>query len=142
MQKSIFLLLLLCYSFTNAQNSSGNNSIIPAPNFYKTTGDSIRLNGKIKVIFEKNKFSTKEQKTANIFESAINSNTSNKKSNIEVLFIAKNPAESLKKEAYKIVITPKRSPLPEVRKDYFMRFRVCCSFYRTNQKIRKSNCLA
>lgn len=108
MQKSIFLLLLLCYSFTNAQNSSGNNSIIPAPNFYKTTGDSIRLNGKIKVIFEKNKFSTKEQKTANIFESAINPNTSNKKSNIEVLFIAKNPAESLKKEAYKIVITPKK----------------------------------
>ena len=104
MQKSFILLLLFCYSFGNAQNTT----IIPAPNSFKTTGDSIRLNGQIKVSFEKNKFSARELKTAQIFESAINSNTSSKKSNIEVLFIAKNPAESSKKEAYKININPKK----------------------------------
>ncbi|PTT04646.1 beta-N-acetylhexosaminidase, partial [Flavobacterium sp. HMWF030] len=104
MQKSFILLLLFCYSFGNAQNTT----IIPAPNSFKTTGDSIRLTGQIKVSFEKNKFSARELKTAQIFESAINTNTSSKKSNIEILFIAKNPAESLKKEAYKINITPKK----------------------------------
>ncbi|WP_394774883.1 family 20 glycosylhydrolase [Flavobacterium sp.] len=108
MHKSIFLFLIFCYSFANAQTTSDNNTIIPAPNSYKATGDSIRLNGKIKVVFENNKFSAKEQKTADIFESAINSNVANKKSNIEVLFIAKNPTESSKKEAYKITITPKK----------------------------------
>ncbi|WP_428231057.1 family 20 glycosylhydrolase [Flavobacterium sp.] len=108
MQKSLLLFLIFCLSFGNAQTSFVNNTIIPAPNSYKATGDSIRLNGKMKVVFENNKFSAKEFKTAQIFELAINSNTSNKKSNIEVLFIAKNPSESLKKEAYKIVITPKK----------------------------------
>ncbi|CAA9199090.1 hypothetical protein FLA105534_02424 [Flavobacterium bizetiae] len=108
MQKSLFLFLIFCFSFGNAQTSFVNNSIIPAPNSYKATGDSIRLNGQIKFTFEKNKFSARELKTAQIFESAINSTTSNKKSNIEVLFIAKNPSVSLKKEAYKITITPKK----------------------------------
>ncbi len=108
MHKSLLLLLLFCFSFANAQTSFVNNSIIPAPNSYKATGDSIRLNGQIRFTFEKNKFSAKELKTAQIFESAINPNTSNKKSNIEVLFVAKNPSTSLKKEAYKIVITPKK----------------------------------
>lgn len=108
MRKIVFLLLLFCSSIGNAQIPSENNSIIPAPNFYKATGDSIRLNGKIKVTFEKNRFSSKELKTAQIFESAINTNTSNKKSNVEVLFITKNPAESLKKEGYTINITSKK----------------------------------
>ncbi|WP_337967614.1 family 20 glycosylhydrolase [uncultured Flavobacterium sp.] len=108
MQKSIFLLLIFWYSFGSAQTSVNNNSIIPAPNSYKANGDSIRLNGQIKVIFEKNKFSAKEQKTANIFEAAINKNVSSKKSAIEVLFITKNPSASLKKEAYKINITSKK----------------------------------
>lgn len=108
MQKSIFLFLIFCYSFGNAQTASNNNSIIPAPNFYKATGDSIFLNGQIKVIFEKNKFSAKELKTAQIFEAAINKNVSSKKSNIEVLFIAQNPSSSLKKEAYKINISQKK----------------------------------
>ncbi|MFH6986128.1 family 20 glycosylhydrolase [Flavobacterium collinsii] len=108
MRKNIFLLLIFCFSFGSAQTSSTTNSIIPAPNSYKATGDSIRLNGQIKVVFEHNKFSTKEQKTANLFESAINTNTPNKKSNIEVLFITKNPSASLKKEAYKISITSKK----------------------------------
>lgn len=108
MQKSIFLFLIFCYSFGNAQIASNNNSIIPAPNFYKATGDSIFLNGQIKVVFEKNKFSAKEVKTAQIFEAAINKNVSSKKSNIEVLFITQNPSSSLKKEAYKINITAKK----------------------------------
>jgi hexosaminidase len=107
MQKSIFLFLIFCYSFANAQTSS-NNTIVPAPNFYKATGDSIFLNGQIKVVFEKNKFSAKELKTAQIFESAINKNVPSKKSNIEVLFVAKNPSASLKKEAYKINISTKK----------------------------------
>ncbi|MCC9017472.1 family 20 glycosylhydrolase [Flavobacterium lipolyticum] len=108
MQKNIFILLLFCYSFGSAQTSLNNNSIIPAPNFYKATGDSIRLNGQIKVLFEKNKFSVKEQKTAKLLESAINANTSKKKSTIDVLFLTQNPASSLKKEGYKIAITPKK----------------------------------
>ena len=108
MQKNIILLLIFFYSFGNAQTSFKNNSIIPAPNSYKTTGDSIRLNGQIKVVFENNKFSAKEQKTARIFESAINSGSTNKKSGIAVLFIAQNPSASSKREAYKINITYKK----------------------------------
>lgn len=108
MQKSIFLFLIFCYSFGNAQIASNNNSIIPAPNFYKATGDSILLNGQIKVVFEKSKFSAKELKTAQIFEAAINKNVSSKKCSIEVLFVTQNPSSSLKKEAYKINISTKK----------------------------------
>lgn len=108
MQKSIFLFLMFCCFFGNAQNPSNNNTIIPEPNFYKATGDSIRINGLIKVIFKDNKFSTKEKRTASIFESVVNSNMPNKKSNIEVLFIAQTPSTSEKKEAYKINITSKK----------------------------------
>lgn len=108
MQKSILLFLIFCFSFGNAQSSSGNISIIPAPNSFQTTGDSTRIIGKIKILFEKNKFSPKEFKTAQIFESAVNANASNKKSNIEVLFITEKPASSLKKEAYKINISSKK----------------------------------
>lgn len=99
---------MFCCFFGNAQNPSNNNTIIPEPNFYKATGDSIRINGLIKVIFKDNKFSTKEKRTASIFESAVNSNMPNKKSNIEVLFIAQTPSTSEKKEAYKINITSKK----------------------------------
>lgn len=99
---------MFCCFFGNAQNPSNNNTIIPEPNFYKATGDSIRINGLIKVIFKDNKFSTKEKRTASIFESVVNSNMPNKKSNIEVLFIAQTPSTSEKKEAYKINITSKK----------------------------------
>ena len=108
MLKNIFFLLIFCYSISNAQTSSENGSIIPAPNSYKATGDSINLNGQIKISFEKNKFSSKELKTAQIFESAINKNVASKKSGIEVLFITQNPSSSLKKEAYKINISTKK----------------------------------
>lgn len=99
---------MFCCFLGNAQNSSGNTSIIPAPNVYKVSGDSIRLNGQIKISFENNKYSPRELKTAQIFESAINKNTSSKKSNIQVLFVTKNPSSSAKKEAYKIIITSKK----------------------------------
>lgn len=99
---------MFCCFVGNAQNSSGNTSIIPAPNVYKVSGDSIRLNGQIKISFENNKYSPRELKTAQIFESAINKNTSSKKSNIQVLFVTKNPSSSSKKEAYKIIITSKK----------------------------------
>ena len=108
MLKNIFFLLIFCYSISNAQTSSENGSIIPAPNSYKATGDSVNLNGQIKISFEKNKFSSKELKTAQIFESAINKNVASKKSGIEVLFITQNPSSSLKKEAYKINISTKK----------------------------------
>jgi hexosaminidase len=106
MKKNLLFLLLFCYSIGNAQAVSENNSIIPAPNSYKATGDSIRLNGQIKVVFENNKYSAKELKTAQIFESAVNGNLPSKKSSIEVLFIAKSP--STNKEAYSINITSKK----------------------------------
>lgn len=99
---------MFCCFFGNAQNPSNNNTIIPEPNFYKATGDSIRINGLIKVVFKDNKFSIKEKRTASIFESVVNSNMPNKKSNIEVLFIAQTPSTSEKKEAYKINVTSKK----------------------------------
>ena len=108
MQKSIFFFFLFCCSFGNAQIAADNNSIIPAPTFYKAAGDSIRLNGFIKVVFENNKYSRRELKSAQIFEAAINKNTTSKKGNVEVLFIAKIPSFSLKKDAYTINITPKK----------------------------------
>jgi len=108
MQKSIFFFFLFCCSFGNAQIAADNNSIIPAPNFYKAAGDSIRLNGFIKVVFENNKYSRRELKSAQIFEAAINKNTTSKKGNVEVLFIAEIPSFSLKKEAYTINITSKK----------------------------------
>jgi hexosaminidase len=108
MKKKLFLFLLFCCFIGRSQTSTQNNTIIPAPNFYKATGDSILINGQIKVSFENNKFSAKEKKTATIFETAVNANTVSKKSNIEVLFIAKKPASSEKKEAYEIKITSKK----------------------------------
>ncbi|WP_035653147.1 family 20 glycosylhydrolase [Flavobacterium sp. ASV13] len=103
MKKNIFLFLLFCCFIGKAQNTS----IIPAPNLYKATGNSISLNGQIKVVFENNKFSAKELKTAQIFEAAVNGNLPAKKSPIEVLFVAKNPS-SASKESYKISISSKK----------------------------------
>ncbi|MRX69045.1 hexosaminidase [Flavobacterium resistens] len=103
MKKNIFLFLLFCCFIGKAQNIS----IIPAPNLYKATGDSISLNGKIKVVFENNKYSAKELKTAQIFEAAVNGNLPAKKSPIEVFFVVKNPS-SASKESYKISISSKK----------------------------------
>ncbi|MHC0439276.1 family 20 glycosylhydrolase [Flavobacterium sp. 3-210] len=107
MKKNIFLFLLFCCFIGKAQNTTRNTSIIPAPNSYQATGDSIILSGKIKVVFENNKYSAKELKTAQIFEAVVNGNLPAKKSPIEVLFVAKNPS-SASEESYKISISSKK----------------------------------
>ncbi|MFD1601288.1 family 20 glycosylhydrolase [Flavobacterium artemisiae] len=103
MKKIIFLFLLFSFSIGNSQNLLPNKSIIPAPNFYQLTGDSIRINGKILVTFKNNKFSSKELKSAKIFESAVNLFSDSKKSNLKIEFDTSEKFAS--KEAYKIEIS-------------------------------------
>lgn len=103
MKKFLFLFFLLSFLNGNAQNSQQNISIIPAPNFYKLTGDSIRINGKVQVNFINKNFSEKESKSAKILESALNVQTPSKKSNIKIEF--NSDVNFKKKEGYKIEIT-------------------------------------
>lgn len=103
MKKFLFLFFFLAFLNGNAQNSLQNNSIIPAPNFYKLTGDSIRINGKVEVIFKNKNFSEKESKSAKILESAFNSSNNSKKSNIKIEFNSDVNFKS--KEGYKIEIS-------------------------------------
>ncbi|NWL02277.1 beta-N-acetylhexosaminidase [Flavobacterium collinsii] len=103
MKKFLFLFFLLSFSNGNAQNSQQNISIIPAPNFYKLTGDSIRINGKVQVNFINKNFSEKESKSAKILESALNVQASSKKSNLKIEFNSDVNFKS--KEGYKIEIT-------------------------------------
>jgi hexosaminidase len=108
MKKSFFLFFLIfCYYFGNAQNSTTNNSIIPAPNFYKVNRDSISIKGQIKIVFQNNKYNTKELKTAQIFESVINKNAPKNKTAIQVQFTTETLSSTTNKEAYKINITQK-----------------------------------
>ncbi|MDR7209679.1 hypothetical protein J2W48_001617 [Flavobacterium piscis] len=67
MNKSLLFIFVFIYSLGNAQNFSNSNSIIPAPNFYKATGDSIQLNGRIKVIFEKQYIQYQRTKNSHYF---------------------------------------------------------------------------
>ncbi|WP_289663554.1 family 20 glycosylhydrolase [Flavobacterium panacagri] len=103
MKKFLFLFFLLSFSNGNAQNSQQNISIIPAPNFYKLTGDSIRINGKVQVNFINKNFSEKESKSAKILESALNVQGSSKKSNLKIEFNSDVNFKS--KEGYKIEIS-------------------------------------
>ncbi|PXY44706.1 family 20 glycosylhydrolase [Flavobacterium hydrophilum] len=103
MNKILFFVFLFICSISDAQNPGLNNSIIPQPNFYQLTGDSIRLNGKIQVTFKNNKFTPKESKSAEIFESAVNSITDSKKSNFKIEFDTTEKFPS--KEAYKVEIS-------------------------------------
>lgn len=103
MKKFLFLFFFFAFLNGNAQNSLQNISIIPAPNFYKLTGDSIRINGKVEVIFKNKNFSEKESKSAKILESAFNSSNNSKKSNIKIEFNSDVNFKS--KEAYKIEIS-------------------------------------
>jgi hexosaminidase len=103
MNKILFFIFLFICSTSNAQKARLNNSIIPQPNFYQLMGDSIRINGKIQVTFKNNIFSPKESRSAKIFESAVNSVTDSKKSNLKIEF---NTTEKFpSKEAYKIEIS-------------------------------------
>ncbi|SFD37340.1 family 20 glycosylhydrolase [Flavobacterium phragmitis] len=103
MKKFLFIFFLLPFLNGNAQNSQQNISIIPAPNFYKLTGDSIRINGKVQVNFINKNFSEKESKSAKILESALNAQSSSKKSNLKIEFNSDVNFKS--KEGYKIEIT-------------------------------------
>lgn len=107
MKKNLLFILILCYSLGNAQESLNNSTIIPAPNFYKETGDSITIKGQIKIVFKNNKYTPKELKTAQIFESVINKNTPKNKAAILVQFTTEPASTKTNKEAYKINITPK-----------------------------------
>lgn len=106
MKKAVSLLLLFCYTYCNAQGSSNNNSIIPAPNFYKTNGDSILISGQIKIKFEKQKSNPKEVKTAQIFEKLINAKLPKKAATVKIIFNTTDSSIS-NKEYYKISITQK-----------------------------------
>ncbi|MCV2486716.1 family 20 glycosylhydrolase [Flavobacterium sp. SH_e] len=102
MKKFLFLFFALSFLNGNAQNSQQNNSIIPAPNFYNLTGDSIRINGKVQINFKNKNYSEKELKSAKILESALNSKTNSKKSNLKIEFNSDVNFKS--KEGYKIEI--------------------------------------
>jgi len=103
MKKFLFLFFILFCFIGNSQNFQQNISIIPAPNFYKLTGDSILINGKIQVTFKNKNYSEKELKSAKILESALNISASSKKSNLKIEFDSSKNLSS--KEAYKIEIT-------------------------------------
>ncbi|WP_338841825.1 family 20 glycosylhydrolase [Flavobacterium ginsenosidimutans] len=103
MKKFLFLFFVLSFLNGKAQNSQQNISIIPAPNFYKLTGDSIRINGKVQVIFKNKNYSEKELKSAKILESAFNAKANSKKSNLKIEFDSSKNLSS--KEEYKIEIT-------------------------------------
>lgn len=103
MKKFLFLFFVLSFLNGKAQNSQQNNSIIPAPNFYKLTVDSIQINGKVQVVFKNKNYSEKELKSAKILESALNVSASSKKSNLKIEFDSSKNLSS--KEGYKIEIT-------------------------------------
>lgn len=103
MKKFLFLVFVLSFLNGNSQNFQQNNSIIPAPNFYKLTGDSIRINGKVQVNFSNKNYSEKELKSAKILESAFNSQNFSKKSNIKIELNTDVNFKS--KEGYKIEIS-------------------------------------
>ncbi|HEY1195506.1 family 20 glycosylhydrolase [Flavobacterium sp.] len=103
MKRFLFLFFVLSFLNVKAQNSQQNNSIIPAPNWYKLTGDSIRINGKVQVVFKNKNYSEKELKSAKILESALNVSASSKKSNLKIEFDSSKNLSS--KEGYKIEIT-------------------------------------
>jgi hexosaminidase len=106
MKKSIILFLIFCYSYCNAQKQTTNNTIIPAPNYYKASGDSLVIKGKVKIKFEKQKFNSKELKTAQLFENILNDKLPNKSAGISIQF---NTTDNtlVNKESYKISITQK-----------------------------------
>ncbi|KAF2512095.1 family 20 glycosylhydrolase [Flavobacterium zhairuonense] len=103
MKKFLFLFFVLFHFIGNSQNFQQNNSIIPTPNFFKRTGDSIRINGKVQINFKNKNYSEKELKSAKILESALNISAPSKKSNLKIEFDSSKNLSS--KEGYKIEIT-------------------------------------
>ncbi|CAM3721251.1 family 20 glycosylhydrolase [Flavobacterium chungbukense] len=103
MKKFLFLFFALSFLSGKAQNSQQNISIIPAPNFYKLIGDSIRINGKVQINFKNKNYSEKELKSAKILESILNAKANSKKSNLKIEFDSSKNLSS--KEGYRIEIT-------------------------------------
>ncbi|BDU23844.1 family 20 glycosylhydrolase [Flavobacterium sp. GSB-24] len=106
MKKFLYLFFVLSFLNGTAQNFQQNNSIIPAPNFYKLTGDSIRIIGKVQINFVNKNYSEREFKSAQILETAFNSQTASKKSHVKIDF--NTNVNFTSKEAYKIEITSKK----------------------------------
>lgn len=106
MKKFLYLFFVLSFLNGTAQNFQQNNSIIPSPNFYKLTGDSIRIIGKVQINFVNKNYSEREFKSAQILETAFNSQTASKKSDVKIDF--NTNANFTSKEAYKIEITSKK----------------------------------
>ena len=106
MKKFLYLFFVLSFLNGTAQNLQQNNSIIPAPNFYKLTGDSIRINGKVQINFVNKNYSEKEFKSAQILETAFNSQADSKKSDVKIDF--NTNVNFASKEAYKIEINSKK----------------------------------
>jgi len=106
MKKFLYIFFVLSFLNGTAQNFQQNNSIIPAPNFYKLTGDSIRIIGKVQINFVNKNYSEREFKSAQILETAFNSQTASKKSHVKIDF--NTNVNFTSKEAYKIEITSKK----------------------------------
>jgi len=106
MKKFLYLFFVLSFLNGTAQNFQQNNSIIPSPNFYKLTGDSIRIIGKVQINFVNKNYSEREFKSAQILETAFNSQTASKKSDVKIDF--NTNVNFTSKEAYKIEITSKK----------------------------------
>ncbi|TDX09128.1 family 20 glycosylhydrolase [Flavobacterium sp. S87F.05.LMB.W.Kidney.N] len=106
MKKFLYLFFVLSFLNGTAQNFQQNNSIIPAPNFYKLTGDSIRIIGKVQINFVNKNYSEREFKSAQILETAFNSQTASKKLDVKIDF--NTNVNFTSKEAYKIEITSKK----------------------------------
>ncbi|WP_432222487.1 family 20 glycosylhydrolase [Flavobacterium sp. TMP13] len=108
MKKIAVFLLFLSSIIASSQEHFVNRTIIPMPNFYKTTGDSLTISGNIKIIFEGNKFSAKEVQSAMLFQEAVNSNFNKQKAAIKVIFKSERISSAKQtSEAYKIEISPK-----------------------------------
>lgn len=108
MKKIAVFLLFLSSFIASSQENSINRTIIPMPNFYKTSGDSIIISGKITIVFEGNKFSAKEVQSAMLFQEAVNSNFEKQKAAIKVVFKSeKINSQKQTSEAYTIEISPK-----------------------------------
>ncbi|KVV13248.1 family 20 glycosylhydrolase [Flavobacterium sp. TAB 87] len=108
MKKIAVFLLFLSSIIATSQEHFVNRTIIPMPNLYKTTGDSLTISGNIKIIFEGNKFSAKEVQSAMLFQEAVNSNFDKQKAAIKVIFKSERISSAKQtSEAYKIEISPK-----------------------------------
>ena len=101
MKKTIILIALFVFNFASAQKGS---TIIPAPNFYKVTGDSVAINGPVKIIFEKNVSSASEKKSAQIIEQIFNAK-SNKKGKAFKVYISTIDESVTNIEGYKLNVS-------------------------------------